>query len=246
MKTLGIKKISIILLTSTLLFTGCAPRDRYYDSPNHPDEYERTKQGVFMGAFLGTLVGLMSGHGPKSAIVGGAVGAAIGGGIGYSMDEQAKRIAVELDTHVDNDPLALVNPDKDLIVSNTDKYVKIMLRDKMVFKTDSAVPTQEAARKLQKITEVLRQYPNTIVQVVGFTDSRGTYEYNQKLSEQRALNVGNTLYNSGIPNLIYSKGCSYNKPLVPNKTKEDMALNRRVEIYLYPNQDFAIDACKNN
>lgn len=162
------------------------------------------------------------------------------------MDEQAKQIAEELDTQVDNSPLAVTNPDNDLIISNTDKYVKIMLRDSMVFETNSAIPTQEAARKLEKITKVLRNYPDTIVQVVGFTDSRGTYEYNQKLSEQRASNVGNTLYNSGISNQIYSKGCSFNKPLVPNKTKEDMALNRRVEIYLYPDQNSVIDACSNN
>ena len=113
----------------------------------------------------------------------------------------------------------------------------------MVFETNSAIPTQEASRKITKISDVLRSYPNTLVQIVGFTDNRGSYEYNQKLSEQRASNVGNSIYNSGIQNQIFSKGCSFNKAIAPNTSKENMALNRRVEIYLYPNQESIIDAC---
>lgn len=245
MKNAKIKYISTILVISSLLFTGCAQKNE--DLPaNQKDEYASTKQGAVMGAFIGALIGMMANgkHKSQNAALGAVLGAGIGGGIGYSVDNQAKQIAKELDTKVDNKPEALTNPDNDLVISNTDKYVKIMLRDKMIFKTGSAIPTQDAALKLEKITNVLRKYPDTIVQVVGFTDSRGTYEYNQKLSEQRAKNVGDRIYNSGIENLIYSKGCSYNKPLVANKTKDDMTLNRRVEIYLYPNQQSIVDACK--
>ncbi|RXJ87735.1 OmpA family protein [Arcobacter sp. CECT 8985] len=245
MKTRKIKLISTILLTSSLLFSGCAQKNEDL-STNKKDEYASTKQGAVMGAFLGVLIGLLANgkHKKQNAAVGAVLGAGIGSAIGYSVDTQAKQIAKELDTKVDNKKEALSNPDNDLVISNTDKYVKIMLRDKMMFKTNSSIPTQEASLKLDKITKVLRKYPNTIVQVVGFTDSRGSYEYNQKLSEQRAKNVGHRIYNSGIENLIYSKGCSYNKPIVANKTKKDMAINRRVEIYLYPNQQDIIDACK--
>ncbi|QKF83116.1 OmpA family protein [Halarcobacter ebronensis] len=242
MKKNTMKKATVVLLTSTILFTGCAQKD-----PERYNNYENTQKGVGIGAFLGALIGAVAsgGNHAKGAVIGGVVGGALGGTIGYSMDEQAGQIAKELDEKVDNTPQAVVNPDNDIVISNTQKYVKIMLRDKMVFDTNSSIPTQEAARKIEKISNVLTKYPDTIVQVVGFTDSRGTYEYNQKLSEQRAKSVGDIFYNNGIQNQIYSKGCSYNKPIVPNKTKEDMALNRRVEIYLYPNTESVIDTCSN-
>ncbi len=205
----------------------------------------KTQSGALIGGILGAVIGASTkgSNKGKRAVIGGAIGAAIGGGIGYSMDQQAKEVADKLNTNVNNNPNAALNPDNDLIVSNTDKYVKIMLRDSMVFETNSATPTQEASRKIAKISDVLKNYPDTIVQVVGFTDSRGSFEYNQKLSEQRASNVGNTIYNSGIKNQIFSKGCSYNKPIAPNTTKDNMALNRRVEIYLYANQEAIVDAC---
>ena len=241
MKKVTIKQISVALLASTLLFTGCSQKD-----PERYNNYENTKKSAAIGTFVGALIGaIASKNHAKGAVVGGAIGATLGGSIGYSMDEQAGEIAKELEVEVDNTPQALINPDKDLTISNTDNYVKIMLRDSMVFDTNSSIPTQEAARKIEKISNVLTKYPNTIVQVVGFTDSRGSYEYNQKLSEQRAKSVGDIFYNNGIQNQIYSKGCSYNKPLTPNKTKEDMALNRRVEIYLYADVTSVIDACTN-
>lgn len=242
MKKLSICKHFLIFVILTALLAGCASKEQGYEYTG-----SKTQTGAIIGGVLGALIGAgtKGDNKAKRAVIGGVLGAAVGGGIGYTMEQQAKQIADELDTKVDNNPTAVINPDNDLIVSNTEKYVKITLRDSMVFQTNSAIPTQEAARKIDKISKVLRDYPNTIVQVVGFTDSRGSYEYNQKLSEQRASNVGNTLYNSGIQNQIYSKGCSYNKPLVPNKTQEDMALNRRVEIYLYSDQNAIIDACSN-
>lgn len=245
MKTRKFKQIAATALVAVML-AGCATQGNN-PQPNSTNNtgMTKTQTGALIGGLLGAVIGGASAnHGAKRVIIGGAIGAAIGGGIGYSMDQQAKEMADKLDTNVNNNPNAALNPDNDLIVSNTDQYVKIMLRDSMVFETNSAIPTQEASRKIAKISDVLRSYPNTIIQVVGFTDNRGSYEYNQKLSEQRASNVGNTIYNSGIKNQIFSKGCSFEKPVSPNTTKENMALNRRVEIFLYANQEAIIDACK--
>ena len=70
------------------------------------------------------------------------------------------------------------------------------------------------------------------------------FQYNQKLSEARASSVGNTIHASGVQNPIYSKGCSFSKPIAPNTSPTNMALNRRVEVYLYPNQQSVIDPCR--
>lgn len=239
------KQLAISTLIASMLL-GCAnQRNSTQPSSTNNTGMTKTQTGALIGGILGAVIGgtTKGSSKGKRVLIGGVVGAAIGGGIGYSMDQQAEEVAEKLETDVNNNPMAAANPDNDLIVSNTDKFVKIMLRDSMVFETNSAIPTQEAARKIAKIADVLKTYPNTIVQVVGFTDSRGSYEYNQKLSEQRASNVGNTIYNSGIQNQVFSKGCSFNKPLAPNDNTMNMALNRRVEIYLYADQNAIIDAC---
>ncbi len=243
-KTTLFKQFAAGIIVATML-TGCAMQGNNPQPNSDNTGMSKTQQGALIGGILGAVIGASTKGSSKGkrAVIGGAIGAAIGGGIGYSMDQQAKEVANKLETNVNNNPNAAMNPDNDLIVSNTDKYVKIMLRDSMVFETNSAIPTQEASRKIAKIADVLKSYPNTLVQVVGFTDSRGSYEYNQKLSEQRATNVGNTIYNSGISNQVFSKGCSFNKPIAPNTTAQNMGLNRRVEIYLYPNQQSIVDAC---
>lgn len=243
MKTKFYKHIAATSVIAAML-TGCATQGNNPQPNSNNTGMSQTQKGALIGGLLGAVIGGASGdHGGKRVLIGGAIGAAIGGGIGYSMDQQAKEVADKLNTDVNNNPNAASNPDNDLIVSNTDKYVKIMLRDSMVFETNKAVPTAEASKKIAKISEVLKSYPNTIVQVVGFTDSRGSQSYNQKLSEQRASNVGNTIHKSGIKNQIFSRGCSFNKPVAPNTTKENMALNRRVEIYLYADQNAIIDSC---
>jgi outer membrane protein OmpA-like peptidoglycan-associated protein len=205
--------------------------------------------GAIAGALLGATVGGVTDtkHTTKGrrVAIGAVGGAAIGAAIGYSLDQQAKEVAQVLNTNVDNSPTAEKNPDKELVVSNTDKFVKIMFRSPMMFATNSTSPTPSAQREIQNMLPVFRKYPNMIIQTVGHTDNRGGYEYNQRLSEGRASSVGNILKSGGINNSIFSKGCSFSKPIAPNDNATNWALNRRVEVYLYPNQEAVIDPCVN-
>lgn len=245
MKKISIIKQFLTLVLVSIFLSACAASNNNTQNSQQDTSMTKTQKGALIGGILGAVIGgtTKGDNKAKRVIIGGALGAAIGGGIGYTMEQQAKDVADELNTDVNNNPNALANPDNDLIVSNTQNYVKIMIRDSMVFETNSSIPTAQAAIKIDKISNVLKKYPQTLVQVVGFTDSRGSYQYNQVLSEQRATNVGNRIYNSGIQNKVFSKGCSYNKPIVVNNSKENMALNRRVEIYLYPNQESILDPC---
>jgi len=239
-------KITATSLALVGLFTGCTPNS--YNNPNlKVPAGQNTKDGAIYGAIAGAVLGAVTakGHNKHQRVIKGAViGAAVGAAYGYSLDRQAAEMAAALDTNVDNSPNAALNPNKDIIVSKRDNYVQITFRDKMMFETNSAVPTPSASAKIARVSDILRKYPQTIVQVVGHTDNRGSYEYNLRLSQQRARNVANTIKSSGIPNQVFAKGCSYNKSLVPNTTPENMALNRRVEIYLYPNQQAVVDQCR--
>jgi outer membrane protein OmpA-like peptidoglycan-associated protein len=239
------KKIIAVTVVAGL-FAGCTPTS--YNNPNlNVPAGQNTKSGALYGAIAGAVLGgITSGksHRGKHILQGAVLGAGVGAAYGYSLDRQAAEMAKALNTNVDNSPNAALNPNKDIIVSKRANYVQITFRDKMMFETNSAVPTPSASAKIARVGSILQKYPQTIVQVVGHTDNRGNYNYNLNLSQQRARNVANSVKNSGVANQVFAKGCSYSKSLVPNTTPENMALNRRVEIYLYPNQQAVVDQCR--
>lgn len=236
------RKLFKPLLASTLaafMLAGC------YNQPGlvEDDSYNRTKTGAVAGAIAGAIIGYKTKghHKGRRAAIGALMGAAAGGAIGYSLDKQANEVAHALGTGVSTDPLAAVDPQRDIIVTKHQDYVKILFRDKMMFATGSATLQPSAKYKVQKLASVLSQYPQTIVGVAGFTDNRGSYEYNQKLSEARARTVASLLAVNGYPKI---KGCSYNKPLAPNDTPQNQALNRRVEVYFYADPNHMSDPCR--
>ena len=241
MKLLNFKTLISSLAIITMV-SGCAQKT----GNTTYDENQNAIIGTTIGAIAGIVLGNNIGGGNKgrNKVIGAVAGAAIGGAVGYSMDNQAKEVAQSLNTNVNNNPTAALDPNQDLIVSNTDNYVKIMFRDDMMFETNSENPTYTAGTKIAKITSVLQKYPNTLVQVVGHTDSRGSHAYNLTLSEKRASNVGNIIDSTGVQNQIFAKGCSFDKPIAPNTSDTNMGLNRRVEVYLYPNQQSVIDVCR--
>jgi outer membrane protein OmpA-like peptidoglycan-associated protein len=229
------------LVTSTVaifMLGGC------YNQPGlvQDESYNRTKTGVAAGALAGSMIGYNTGkRDAKSAVIGGLLGAALGGAVGYSMDQQANEIANALGTGVNNDPLAALDPNNDIIVSKNPNYVKIMFRDRMMFATNSSTLQSRARAKVEKVAQLLQNYPQTVVGVAGFTDNDGSFEYNQELSQKRAGTVANLLSVNGYPR---TKGCSYDKAIAPNTSASNKALNRRVEVYLYANQNNMSDPCR--
>ena len=223
---------------ATFMLVGC------YNEPGlvQDDSYSRTATGAGTGALAGAMIGYNTGsRDATSAIVGGLLGAAAGGAIGYSMDNQANEMAQALGTGVNNDPLAALDPNKTIIVSKTNKYVKIMFRDRMMFATDSATLQSSARSKVNKVAQLLRNYPQTAVVVAGYTDDQGSFAYNERLSGKRASTVANILAVNGNPMV---RGCSYDNAIVPNNSSKNRALNRRVEVYLYSDRNSMADPCR--
>jgi len=233
-----LNKSIVAVSAAAFMLGGC------YNQPGLVEDqsYDRTKTGVATGAIAGSMIGYNVGsHDAKSAIIGGLVGAALGGAIGYNMDQQANEVARALGTGVNNDPLAALDPRRDIIVSKGQNYVKIIFRDDMMFATDSSNLQSSARYKVNKVAQVLQNYPQTVVGVAGFTDNVGSYSYNLDLSKRRANSVSNLLAVNGRP---YTKGCSYDKSIAPNDSAKNRALNRRVEVYLYADQNKMTDPCR--
>jgi hypothetical protein len=94
--------------------------------------------------------------------------------------------------------------------------------------------------ELKKASDFVRKYRGAKVKLEGHTDSKGTEEYNQKLSERRAEAVSQYLITEGAVEkaMISTTGYGKLRPVAPNKTKEGKdnpegrAENRRVEILI--------------
>jgi outer membrane protein OmpA-like peptidoglycan-associated protein len=88
---------------------------------------------------------------------------------------------------------------------------------------------------LDKVAQSLKDYPNSLIDVYGHTDSTGSEAYNQTLSENRAQTVANYLTSQGVTEArVRSKGFGETMPVASNDTPEGRAKNRRVEIKIVP------------
>jgi outer membrane protein OmpA-like peptidoglycan-associated protein len=84
---------------------------------------------------------------------------------------------------------------------------------------------------LAKVSGILQAYPGLKLQVEGYTDSVGSDEYNQKLSENRADAVRDFLVTQGVqPDNITATGYGKAKPVADNATASGRAQNRRVNL----------------
>ncbi|MBA4745654.1 MAG: OmpA family protein [Muricauda sp.] len=103
----------------------------------------------------------------------------------------------------------------------------------ILFDTGKATIKPESVTVMVDIIQILNEYPNAKFTVEGHTDSVGSKESNQKLSEARANSVRDFLINEGISgNRLTAIGYGEEKPIASNGTKIGRKQNRRVEINL--------------
>lgn len=90
---------------------------------------------------------------------------------------------------------------------------------------------KESLAELEKLRQLLISNPGIVVEIGGYTDATGSDEYNQALSEKRAMSVVNYLINNGIAaERLKHKGYGNSSPVGDNITTEGRKLNRRTEV----------------
>jgi outer membrane protein OmpA-like peptidoglycan-associated protein len=118
----------------------------------------------------------------------------------------------------------------DLAAKKTERGLVITLGD-VLFGVDQTRLTPDGMRTVQKLAAILEKYPERSVLIEGFTDSSGSDEYNQGLSERRATTVRNALQDMGVAReRVSMRGYGEAYPVAANDTKQNRQLNRRVEI----------------
>jgi outer membrane protein OmpA-like peptidoglycan-associated protein len=113
---------------------------------------------------------------------------------------------------------------------DTDRGYVLTLSD-IQFRTDEAALTADAMRKLYPLVTLLKENANQDIIIEGYTDSSGAQDYNQELSEQRAMAVRDFFVSTGVdPQRIIARGYGEADPVASNATEAGRRENRRVEI----------------
>ena len=101
----------------------------------------------------------------------------------------------------------------------------------VLFDTGSSSLKPGAREKLAKISGILLAHPGLTLQIEGHTDSVGSDEFNQQLSERRSDSVRDYLAEEGVPaSSMSAKGFGKTQPVATNDTPEGRQRNRRVEL----------------
>ncbi len=201
------------------LLASCATTSQTATAPPRETKRDKTLKGAGIGALSGAALSIALGKRQADEILAGtAIGAGIGAGVGGYMDAQEEKLARIPGTHVErvSDDTLLVHFDSDIL-----------------FAVDSATLSAGSQDTLHDVAGVLLQYPKTAVVIQGHTDSTGTEEHNQALSERRAGSVRSFLVGRGVEeDRMAAIGYGEGMPRASNDTTSGRQQNRRVDVLL--------------
>jgi outer membrane protein OmpA-like peptidoglycan-associated protein len=204
------------------LFAGCATTAPRPERQERVTKRDRTAKGAGIGAAAGAAAAVLKGKREADEILAGAaIGAVVGGGIGAYMDAQQEKLARIPGTSVER-----VGEDTLLVHFDSD----------VLFSVNSASLDSDGRTTLEDVAGVLEQYPKTAVVVQGHTDSTGSEEHNQQLSDRRASSVRGYLVSRGVDaDRVAAVGMGEDYPVASNDSESGRQENRRVDILLKAN-----------
>jgi outer membrane protein OmpA-like peptidoglycan-associated protein len=208
---------SIVASVALLLLTGCA-LIRQEREP-YTTQRDKTRKGAGIGAAAGAAAAVLAGEREADEILAGAaIGAVVGGGIGFYMDRQEEKLARIPGTTVER-----ISPG--VLLVHFDATV--------LFDTDSAVVRAAGQGTLDQVAGVLNEFDKTAVVVQGHTDSTGSEEHNQNLSQRRAEASRAHLAMRGVDaGRMTALGYGEGYPVADNDSPVGRQRNRRVDILL--------------
>lgn len=235
-------------LCALMLFSGCSSIQNAWNSMSQTGQ--GAAAGGTIGAAVGTGVGALIGGGKGTwigALVGGALGAGTGALVGNHMDKQKKALEAQLaqmQAQQDQNSKDIQDIKVQMVKDRNDlDAIKLVLGDAILFQTGKSNLSQAADAALSRVAYNLKQFPDTDVTVVGYTDNTGSESLNQTLSEQRAESVVKYLESQGIPaSRLKAVGMGENDPIASNSTAEGRAQNRRVEMFITADQTMISNA----
>lgn len=212
MKDIILNSLLAVLLTLTL--SSCASLNT--------NQRQGTAIGAGVGAGLGAALGQAIGRDHQSTLWGAGIGAALGGLTGNQLGQYMDYQEQELRNVMAASEASSIRRSQDVLVAT--------FKGETYFAHNSTVLKAGGYQEISRIASVLNKYPNTRIQVGGHTDQRGSEQYNQQLSRQRAEAVRNALVQHGVnPSRINTRGYGESMPI-----SSSYAQNRRVEVTIIP------------
>lgn len=196
------------VVLSTLVAGGCT---------TDPYTGEQQVSKAAIGAAAGAAVGAAASS-KKDRAKGAVIGAAVGGGVGYYFDHQEKILREKLQG-------------TGVSVTRTETGIILNMPGNISFPSGQYAIMPSFYEVLNSVAQVLKEFNKTAVKVSGHTDSTGSFETNQTLSERRAQAVSDYLASQGVSRArLHSYGYGPRYPIASNDTQQGRAANRRVEI----------------
>lgn len=122
-------------------------------------------------------------------------------------------------------------------VGNSLNVIYLGLNDDILFRRNSAALSPKADEVLNHLAANLQNFPQTNVTIVGYASHTGNANDNLDLSQSRAQNVMDYLVTKGVdPTRMKTIAKGWSDPVASNATAAGRAQNRRVEIWITPNQ----------
>lgn len=218
------RKIAILVLIAGLTLGGCA------------QPMSKTQRGTAIGAGTGAAVGAglgqLIGGDTEATLIGAGVGAALGGTAGGFFANYMEKQEQAMRQNLADVEGASIQRDAQTLA--------VTFKSDLLFDVDSALVKPGSYDELRRVAEVLNAYPQTRLLIAGHTDSTGTEEYNQRLSERRAEAVKTILMNyQVVSQRISTIGYGETQPIAGNNTPSGRQMNRRVSITIEPLQQQA-------
>ena len=175
--------------------------------------------GAAAGALLGATTSLSS---RKAALVGAGLGALAGGGVGVYMDNQESQLRERL-------------AGSGVSVTRVGDSIVLNMPSNITFDTARAEIKPRFYDTLTSVAEIFKGYKQTLIDVVGHTDSDGSDQSNYDLSRRRASSVAQFMASQQLdPNRFSVEGHGERDPIASNATASGKGQNRRVEITILP------------
>ena len=213
----------IVAASAVALLAGCATPNPYDNQGQGSSGTGLSKTATYggLGALAGAVAGAAIDHNNrgKGALIGAAVAGLGAAGYGYYADKQEAALRASMaNTGVE--------------VQRQGDNITLVMPGNITFATNSANIAPSFYQPLNNLANSLKQFNNqNLIQIVGYTDNTGNYNYNMQLSQQRAQSVATYLTSQGVSGQYLSvKGMGPADPIASNATADGRAQNRRVQV----------------
>lgn len=213
----AVGRVLAVVTAMTLGLSACETMKNTMDSINIFDDDDKTKSSTADASSVDATADPR-----KHAVMRAGVEAVTPESVGSYMDQQEATLREHL-------------AGTGVSVKRVGETIVLSMPGSATFASGSSKVDSQFVPVLDSVAVVLDEFNKTYVDIIGHTDSKGSKEYNQRLSEERARSVARYFESrSVIVERVSADGMGEADPIATNDTREGRAMNRRLEIKLKP------------